>query len=245
MQVRLRVVSLFGLATLLLAGSLAAQRGAPPILPDASRTPGDVLPVTKDDVCVAGYSQKVRNVPSAAKPQVYASYGITSHKPGEYEVDHLISLELGGSNSVRNLWPESYVTSPWNARVKDALENELHRQVCEGKITLKQAQDLIAHNWIASYKKIFHTDLPKGKASASGKKSHRGFSGRGADPTPSVPAVNPNANPAPGQAGKVWVNTASGKYFHAGAKYYGKTKEGQYMSEAQAKQQGFIEAKGQ
>ena len=54
------------------------------------------------------YAHSVRNVSAATKRAVYAEYGIASHQPGKYEVDHLISLELGGSNDIRNLWPESY-----------------------------------------------------------------------------------------------------------------------------------------
>ena len=107
-------------------GRSAARRPAP--LPDCKITPGDVLAVTKTDVCTSGYSGKVRNVPQAVKDQAYKNYGITHHAKGEFEVDHLISLELGGSNSIKNLWPQSYQTQPWNAHVKDKLENELHRQ---------------------------------------------------------------------------------------------------------------------
>src|SRR5436305_1905025 len=101
-----------------------------PLLPDPKLTPGDTLDVTAADICTPGYSKKVRNVPQEVKRQAYAEYGIASHQPGEFEVDHLISLELGGSNSLRNLWPQSYRTQPWNAHVKDAIENELHREVC-------------------------------------------------------------------------------------------------------------------
>jgi hypothetical protein len=136
-----------------------------PLLPDPSRTPGAVLEVTSADICVPGYSRKVRNVPSAVKRAVYRSYGITQPRPHRYEVDHLISLELGGSNSVRNLWPESYETAPWNARVKDVLENELHRRVCTGKLDLATAQREIATDWIAAYRKYFHTDRPGAKRS--------------------------------------------------------------------------------
>ena len=37
------------------------------------------------------------------KREVYAEYGITEHQPGEYEVDQLIPLSIGGSNSIKNL----------------------------------------------------------------------------------------------------------------------------------------------
>jgi hypothetical protein len=121
-------------------------------LPDPRITPGDTLDVTPQDFCVSGYSSKVRDVPQSVKNQAYQEYGITSHKSGAYEVDHLISLELGGSNSIRNLWPESY-TGQWNAHTKDKLENKLHELVCNGSLDMKTAQQAIATNWIAAYQK--------------------------------------------------------------------------------------------
>ena len=129
-------------------------------LPDPNLTPGDTLDVTTDDICVPGYSQKVRDVPESVKKQAYAEYGITSHEPGAYEVDHLISLELGGSNALKNLWPESY-TGDCNAHVKDKLENHLHKLVCDGSVDLKTAQHEIATDWVAAYQKyIAAADLP-------------------------------------------------------------------------------------
>src|SRR5438132_8559183 len=86
------------LLLLALLTSPAACARRPPIGPNPRLTPGDVLAVTKKDICIPGYARKVRNVPAAVKRQVYEEYGILSHPPGEYEVDHLISLELGGSN---------------------------------------------------------------------------------------------------------------------------------------------------
>jgi hypothetical protein len=85
------------------------------------------------------------------KELAYRLYGITSRAPGEYEVDHLISLELGGSNAIQNLWPESFLTQPLNAHVKDELENKLHSLVCDGKVPLEEAQKAIATNWVQAY----------------------------------------------------------------------------------------------
>ncbi len=121
-------------------------------LPNPSLTPGDVLAVTTSDICVPGYSSKVRNVPEFVKNQVYLEYGILSHAPGAYEVDHLVSLELGGSNSIKNLWPEPY-TGDWNAHVKDKLENKLHDLVCSGSLDLTTAQHDIAADWMTAYLK--------------------------------------------------------------------------------------------
>jgi len=104
-------------------------------------------------ICRSGYTQSIRNVLQALKEQVYREYGITSREPGEYEIDHVVSLELGGSNSARNLCPESYKTQPLNAHIKDALENRLHALACSGKITMQQAQTAIAGNWTVAYTK--------------------------------------------------------------------------------------------
>lgn len=141
-------------------GQQASQPGInSPILPDSKLTPGDTLDVKKEDICVSGYSKKVRDVPQAVKAEAYGEYGITKREPKEYEIDHLISLELGGSNSIKNLWPESYRTTPWNAHVKDKLENRLHEMICNGQIDLKTAQQAIAANWINAYQK-YVSDQP-------------------------------------------------------------------------------------
>jgi hypothetical protein len=138
-----------------------------PILPDPKLTPGDAFDVTAQELCVTGYSKKVRNVPAEMKREVYREYGITSHASGDYEVDHLISLELGGSNSIKNLWPESHRTSPWNAQVKDRLEGKLHELVCDGKVDLKTAQQAIASNWIEAYQSYVSPKPPVPKADSS------------------------------------------------------------------------------
>ena len=120
-------------------------------LPDSACTPGAVFSdVTKDQVCTPGYSKNVRNVPDSEKQQVFDEYGITSHGPGEYEVDHLISLELGGSNDIANLWPEPAEPRP-GFHEKDKVENYLHAQMCNGAISMEDAQYMIATDWLSVY----------------------------------------------------------------------------------------------
>ena len=207
------------LVFLSLAQAVLAQQPTP-ILPDAKLTPGDTFDVTAEDVCVPGYAKKVRAVPAWLKRQAYAEYGITQYKTGDYEVDHLIPLSLGGSNSIRNLWPQSIKTSPWNSYVKDALERKLHKLVCAGQLDLKTAQREIASNWIEAYKKY----VAKGPSAPIVRETK---------PTSATSAVS-----------QVWVNTRSGKYWKPGSRYYGKTKEGEFMSELDALDRGYSPAGG-
>jgi hypothetical protein len=72
-----------------------------------------------------------------------ASYGDTGSL-GDYEYDHFVPLELGGAtNDARNLWPEPGA-SP---NPKDAVEDDLRQKVCDGLMTLAQAQHEIVTNW--------------------------------------------------------------------------------------------------
>jgi hypothetical protein len=120
-------------------------------LQDNGCTPGNILSgVTRDQICRPGYASSVRNVTTSTKNKVYVEYGITHHATGEYEVDHLVSLELGGSNDLSNLWPEAASPKP-GFHEKDKVENYLHSQVCSGALSLEQARVEIATNWLAVY----------------------------------------------------------------------------------------------
>lgn len=123
------------------------------ILPDPSHTPGQTdYSVTKEMVCTPGYSEKARHVTEALKKDVFELYNVDP-KSDKFEIDHLISLELGGTNDISNLWPQSYTNPDWNAYDKDKLENRLHKLVCYGAINIVDAQIAISKDWIAAYKK--------------------------------------------------------------------------------------------
>src|SRR3954447_3027850 len=126
-----------------------ARRG----LPDRRCTPGARFRrVTKPRVCRSGYSEQVRNVSESAKDRVYAAYGRRRHFDGANgEVDHLVPLELGGSNARANLFPQR---APYSHE-KDQLENALHADVCAGRLPLRRAQRLIARNWARAYRQRF------------------------------------------------------------------------------------------
>src|SRR3954470_5344394 len=125
-------------------------------LPDPRCTPGTRFKgVGRATVCRPGYASSVRNVSESTKDAVYRAYGMRRHFDGEDgEVDHLVSLELGGSNGRANLFPEAASPRP-GSHEKDRLENALHRDVCAGRISLRRAQRLIAGNWVAAYRARF------------------------------------------------------------------------------------------
>ena len=85
---------------------------------------------------------------TAVKNQIYAEYHITYHPTGKYEIDHLVPLELDGSNAKANLWPE-----PGLHNKKDVLENRLHSLVCARKVSLATAQHAIVTDWRTAYVK--------------------------------------------------------------------------------------------
>lgn len=129
-------------------------------LPDVACTPGTTdAAVTQENIkqtiCVSGYTTKVRPPVSYTNPlksELMKRYGATG-APSDYELDHLISLELGGHPSdPRNLFPQPYLILP-GAHEKDQLENKLHALICAGTITLQDAQLAVATDWVSAYHK--------------------------------------------------------------------------------------------
>jgi hypothetical protein len=133
-------------------GQVACHRvGA---LPDPDCTPGKSERLPFGRLC-DGTAHERRNVSEATKRMVFSRYGIDLPvRPGDYEVDHLVPLELGGTNDAVNLWPQPAEPVP-GYRQKDALENRLHREVCAGTLDADEARQQIRTDWVAAYRREF------------------------------------------------------------------------------------------
>jgi hypothetical protein len=126
-------------------------------LPDRACSPGAYSTnLTRAVICAPGFrTSDYRNVPTGEKHQVEQEYGLAPRSFGaSLEIDHIVSLELGGSNDPVNLFPELASPHP-GYHAKDKLENRLHQLVCSGKLALASAQQQIAADWTALYTRVF------------------------------------------------------------------------------------------
>ena len=134
--------------------SAGCRRGA---LPDRRCSPGAYYSgLTRAVICSAGFrTSSIRNVSQAEKFAVEREYGLTPAYYGRsIEIDHIVPLELGGSNAAANLFPEPG-SGPASYHVKDRLENRLHDLVCGGGISLAAARRGIAADWETLYRRVF------------------------------------------------------------------------------------------
>jgi hypothetical protein len=151
MKAQLTIITLLVLAS--------AASAADPILPNPKITPGSVRVDTIEGLLAVKTTKTIRNVPERERQQVFQRYGISYDLAHGYEVDHLLSLELGGDNSISNLWPQSYTTLPYNAHVKDKLENRMAANLRHiaatnkplATVTLRAYQKWICTNWVSAY----------------------------------------------------------------------------------------------
>lgn len=141
-----------------------AKAGPDEIYPDV---PGVTDPETSNDIagtiCNSSWSTKSIRPPVSVtdpiKTVALARYNKehgTTYTKADGELDHLISLEIGGAPAdPNNLWFEPYTTQidgkQVGAREKDKVENELHKEVCAGQMPIGQAQTIITTDWYNFY----------------------------------------------------------------------------------------------
>ena len=128
------------------------------LIPDSSLTPGAVRPVTLSEICSVTENDDLDpKVSPSTEMAVLKEYGLLTDTAAarNYQIDYLVNPQLGGTDDIRNLWPQPYSNSAWNAHAKDVLEQHLHRMVCNRAVNLADAQRELEVNWIAAYKKYF------------------------------------------------------------------------------------------
>jgi len=126
----------------LLALILAAPaRAEDDLLPDRKLTPGKVARRDEDR----------HGVTEEMERNVFGRYHIPWRRRPEFKVDHLIPAELGGADTIDNLWPQSLSTLPYNAQRKDLLTQRLLARIAAGEMTITQAQKEISEDWISCF----------------------------------------------------------------------------------------------
>jgi hypothetical protein len=128
--------------------------------PDRRCSPGAYYSgLGRATICSSSFrTSAVRNVPVSEKHAVEAEYGLTPKSYGRtLEIDHIVSLELGGSNDIANLYPEegAFADGAPGFHIKDKLENRAHAVVCTGAMTLASVRRGIARDWQALYKRVY------------------------------------------------------------------------------------------
>lgn len=107
-------------------------------------------------ICASGFrTSRLGHIPEAEKSAVEREYGLAARSYGRaIEIDHIVPLELGGSNEIANLFPQS-ASGAANYKVKNKLEQRLHGLACVGRMTLRAARRGIAANWVALYRRDY------------------------------------------------------------------------------------------
>jgi hypothetical protein len=131
-------VNLFLAGLLFFRAAIPAQQE---FLPNPKLTPGRVAASEKDR----------SGVTVAMEQKVFARYRLGWERRGEFKIDHLIPSELGGADTIDNLWPQRVKARPYGADRKELLTEVLLQKIRAGKMTLAQAQEEIRRDWIDAF----------------------------------------------------------------------------------------------
>ena len=119
-------------------------------LPNNYYTPGKAEKVDVKQLCAANVEASAKPIADWQKNSVLEHYGL---RPESFsgELEHLVPVSLGGTNDPDNLYP-FHAQGEYTLEAKQRLAVKLHELVCDGKISLKQAQDVFKKDWTKGYK---------------------------------------------------------------------------------------------
>jgi hypothetical protein len=127
------------------------------LLPDPHCTPGAIRTTDPKQICDSTFrTAPFRHTTHGTKVAVCKEYGVKDCPHDSIlEIDHLVPLELGGLDDIKDLWPQPATPAVSGFHVKDVLENYLRHAVCIDKsMKLADAQACIMSNWWACYQKV-------------------------------------------------------------------------------------------
>jgi hypothetical protein len=113
--------------------------------PNTKVTPGVVASHDVTAICADAKKATHPPIPTAWDVAVFAGYSIALKDQGKYRLDYLIPLNLGGGDALPNLWPVTL--RPIGFHEKERLNARLRIAVCQGTISLDQAQHDIVDDW--------------------------------------------------------------------------------------------------
>jgi hypothetical protein len=111
------------------------------LVPNPKLTPGRAARTEKER----------RGVTIKLEQKIFARYRLPWARRAEFKIDHLIPSELGGADTVDNLWPQSVRARPYGADRKELLVEVLLEKIRTGRMTLAQAQEEISRDWIDAF----------------------------------------------------------------------------------------------
>ena len=111
------------------------------LVPNRKLTPGRVAKSEKER----------RGVTLAMEQRVFARYHLPWEWRPRFKIDHLIPLELGGADTIDNLWPQRIEARPYGPERKELLTEVLLEKVRAGRLSLEQAQQEIQRDWIDAF----------------------------------------------------------------------------------------------
>jgi hypothetical protein len=126
------------IGTMVSAANVQAEQT---LVPNPKLTPGKVAKHEKDQ----------QGVTLAMEQKVFARYHLPWSRRAEFKIDHLIPVELGGADTIDNLWPQNLRAKPYGTDRKELLTEVLLQRIARGQITLAQAQEQISKDWIDAF----------------------------------------------------------------------------------------------
>ena len=166
------------------------------VRPDRILTPGSVDPgATTAQLCTPTYLGTVALSSDADRQETFLRYGLPYPTAQDrFRLDHAVPVEIGGDSSAANLWP-----MPVSADVadrKNALAVRLHDLVCAGTVPLGTAQQDVATDWYAAWRRyVVEISPSQGTPTPSGLSGQLAGQESAESTTTPTPTTTPTSAP--------------------------------------------------